>query len=105
MLEPAYAEAAPWHERFRRRENVEQALIDAGLRHVRTEVEKYRWMYGRDEYVDSLGIWATGRFVREMLGEAEWAGFMQRVKTEFAARFPDPMNDFREVILAVATKP
>jgi ubiquinone/menaquinone biosynthesis C-methylase UbiE len=104
MLAPAYAEAAPGHERFKNRATVEEVLLAANLRHVRTEVAKYRWIYGRDEFLDGLSVWATGRFVREMLGERGWEDFMARARAEFALRFPDPLNDFREVVLAVATK-
>ena len=104
MLAPAYAEAAPGHERFRRRGPVEEVLIDAGLRHARTEVAKYRWVYPLDDYLDGLSVWATGRFVRDMLGPAGWEDFRARAHTVFAERFPDPLNDFREVVLAVATK-
>ncbi len=104
MLEPAYAEAAPWHERFRSRQATEEALIDAGFRHVRSELAKYHWTYARDEYLEGLEVWATARFVREMLGSG-WDDFRARVRAVFAERFPDPLNDFREVILAVGTKP
>ena len=79
MLQPAYEQAAPWHERFRSRNAVEEALIDAGLRHVRTEIAKYRWTYPRDDYLDGLEVFATGRFVREMLGERGWADFAAEV--------------------------
>jgi ubiquinone/menaquinone biosynthesis C-methylase UbiE len=105
MLAPAYAEAAPWHERFRSRTSVEEALIDAGFRSVRTEVVKYHWTYSLDDYLDGLQVWATGRFVREMLGDAGWASLRARARDTFSERFPDPLNDFREVILATATKP
>ncbi|HEY6566159.1 MAG TPA: methyltransferase domain-containing protein [Actinomycetota bacterium] len=104
MLAPAYAEAAPWHDRFRSRESVEETLIDAGFRQVRTEIVKYRWVYNRDDFLDGLTVWATGRFAREMMGETGWAAFRQRAKDVFAERFPDPLNDFREVILATAVK-
>jgi ubiquinone/menaquinone biosynthesis C-methylase UbiE len=104
MLAPAYAEAAPWHDRFRSRESVEEALIDAGFRQVRTEIVKYRWVYRLDDYLDGLSVWATGRFAREMLGETGWATFCDRARRVFAERFPDPLNDFREVILATAAK-
>ncbi len=104
LLEPAYAEAAPWHERFRDRENVEEALIDAGFRRVRTEITSYRWSYGLEEYLDGLETWATGRFVRGMLGEQGWASFRERVRAVFTERFADPLNDFRDVILAVGTR-
>ena len=105
MLAPAYAEAAPWHERFRSRTNVEETLIDAGFRSVRTEVVKYHWTYALDDYLDGLQVWATGRFVRNMLGESGWASLRDRTRAMFAERFPDPLNDFREVIIATATKP
>ncbi|MGZ8734351.1 MAG: class I SAM-dependent methyltransferase [Acidimicrobiia bacterium] len=105
MLAPAYAEAAPWHERFRSRTNVEETLIDAGFRSVRTEVVKYHWTYTLDDYLDGLQVWATGRFVRNMLGDAGWTSLRERTRATFAERFPDPLNDFREVIVATATKP
>ena len=104
MLEPAYAQAAPWHEKFRNRNALEQALIDAGLRHVRTETRRYRWTYPRAEYLEGLEVWATGRFVREMLGESGWKDLMARAESEFTQRFPDPLNDFRDVILAIGKK-
>lgn len=104
MLAPAYAEAAPWHEKFRKRDATEAVLIDARLRHVRSEVMKYRWTYPLDDYLDGLEVWAIGRFVHEMLGEGGWEDFKARARSTFADRFPDPLNDFREVILAVGTK-
>ena len=104
MLAPAYREAAPGHERFRTRGPVEEVLLEAGVRHVRTDLVKYRWTYSLDDYVEGLAVWATGRFVREMLGESGWQAFMARARTTFAERFPDPLNDFREVILAVGTR-
>jgi ubiquinone/menaquinone biosynthesis C-methylase UbiE len=105
ILAPAYAEAAPWHERFRSRTSVEETLVDAGFRSVRTEVAKYHWTYSLDDYLDGLQVWATGRFVKDMLGESGWTSLQERTRTLFAERFPDPLNDFREVIIATATKP
>jgi ubiquinone/menaquinone biosynthesis C-methylase UbiE len=105
MLAPAYAEAAPWHDRFRRRDAVEEVLLEAGLRHVRTESVKYRWTYSLEDYLEGLSVWAIGRFVRDMLGEDGWVEFMDRTRAVFAERFADPLNDFREVVLAIATKP
>jgi ubiquinone/menaquinone biosynthesis C-methylase UbiE len=104
MLEQTLARAVPNHDRFTRRAAVEETLIDAGLRHVRTEPMRYEWHYTRDDYVEGLTTWATGRFVREMLGEAEWKRFMDRAHEVFAERFPDPLHDIREVLLAIGTK-
>jgi ubiquinone/menaquinone biosynthesis C-methylase UbiE len=104
MLASAYSDAAPWHKRFRDRAAIEEALIDAGFRHVRTETVRYRWTYTQEEYLDGLEVWATGRFVRGMLGDRGWEPFRERVRADFRERFPDPLNDFRDVTLAVATK-
>jgi hypothetical protein len=65
---------------------------------------RYEWRYAREEYVEGLTTWATGRFVREMLGEDDWKRFMERAHEVFADRFPDPLHDMREVLLAIGTK-
>jgi ubiquinone/menaquinone biosynthesis C-methylase UbiE len=105
MLAPAYGAAAPGHGRFQHPEAVEEALRDAGFRRVRTERRRYQWSYARDDLVEGLGTWTVGRFVRNMLGEQGWASLMERARTTFADRFPDPLNDFRDVILAVGRLP
>jgi hypothetical protein len=40
-----------------------------------------------------------------MLGQAGWESFRQKVRDAFVELFSDPVNDFREVWLAVGTKP
>jgi ubiquinone/menaquinone biosynthesis C-methylase UbiE len=104
LLEPAWADAIPGHERFRNRGTIEEAFVDAGLHHVRTEPRRYRWVYTLDDYLDGLEVFATGRFVRSMLGDQGWTAFRGRVRATFAERFADPLNDVRDVILAVGTK-
>jgi ubiquinone/menaquinone biosynthesis C-methylase UbiE len=105
MLAPAYAAAAPGHDRFKQPQAIEEALRRAGYRYVRIERKRYQWTYPRDDLVEGLGTWAVGRFARKMLGESSWASFVERARATFADRFPDPLNDFRDVILAVATLP
>ena len=87
MLAPAYA--GPLHgASASARTNVEETLIDAGFRSVRTEVVKYHWTYALDDYLDGLQVWATGRFVRNMLGESGWASLRDRTRAMFAERSP-----------------
>jgi ubiquinone/menaquinone biosynthesis C-methylase UbiE len=105
MLAPAYGAAAPGHERFKRPQAVEEALRGAGFRNVRTERKRYQWTYARDDLVEGLGTWTVGRFVRNMLGESGWTSLMGRTRAAFAERFPDPLTDFRDVVLAVGTLP
>jgi len=105
VLNSAMDERLPWRERFRQRQPLEEALMDAGLRQVRTEVRQYRFQYALDEYVEGLGTWATGRLVRSMLGDSGFDAFRQRARAVFAERFADPVNDFRDVMFATGTKP
>ena len=105
MLAPAYAAAAPGHERLKQPAAIEETLRLAGFRRVRTERKRYQWTYARDELVESLGTWTVGRFVRNMLGEDGWTALMERTRAAFADRFPDPLNDFRDVIVAVGVLP
>ncbi|MGZ8599016.1 MAG: class I SAM-dependent methyltransferase [Actinomycetota bacterium] len=105
ILDPAMAERLPWHDRFRDREPIEEALMDAGMRGVRTEIRRYRFRYAMDEYVEGLSTWATGRFVRSMLGEPAFGSFMEHARAVFTERFADPVNDFRDVVFATAAKP
>jgi ubiquinone/menaquinone biosynthesis C-methylase UbiE len=104
MLEPTYGRAVPGHGRFAKRTELEELFLDAGLRHVRSEPQRYRWTYTVNDYVDGLSVFATGRFVRQMLGDAEWDAFLERAKAAFRERFADPLNDFRDVLLCVGTK-
>jgi ubiquinone/menaquinone biosynthesis C-methylase UbiE len=104
MLEPTYGRAVPGHDRFAKRTELEELFIDSGLRRVRSEPRRYRWTYGVDDYVDGLAAFATGRFVRQMLGDGAWDTFLARTKTTFRERFADPLNDFRDVLLCVGTK-
>jgi ubiquinone/menaquinone biosynthesis C-methylase UbiE len=105
MLDDVLKQVVPWEARFGSRGPLEEALIDAGLQHVRTEPVRYRFVYTIDEFLDGREAAATGRFVRSMLGESGWAAFRERAKAVYAEKFSDPLNDFRDVILAVATKP
>jgi ubiquinone/menaquinone biosynthesis C-methylase UbiE len=104
MLEPTLETTYPNRDRFRYRTTLEETLIDAGLKHVRTERATYEHRYAREDYVESLAIGSTGRFVRQMLGEKGWASLMDRVRAVFAERFPDPLHDRRDVILSLGVK-
>jgi hypothetical protein len=69
------------------------------------ERREYRFEYRRDEFVDGMSTVASGRFVREMLGDDGFASFLARTRAAFADRFPDPLHDFQRVWLGVGGKP
>ncbi len=104
MLEDVWKKASPWHSHFADRANLEDAFINAGLRHVRSEVREYHFVYSIDDYVTGLEAWATGRFVRSMLGEEAWVAFQGEARSAFRERFADPLNDYRSVVLAVGMR-
>jgi ubiquinone/menaquinone biosynthesis C-methylase UbiE len=105
LLDDAMRRAMPSEERFRDRHRLEGALRDAGLRPVRVELREYRFAMSLDDYVDGRTTAVSGRFLRDMLGDEAWGGFLDHARAVFRERFPDPLTDFREVNLAVATKP
>jgi ubiquinone/menaquinone biosynthesis C-methylase UbiE len=101
----ARQDAIPWAERFGDRTGLDQALRDAGFHPVRIEQRSYRFAMDRDDYVAEQSTRALGRFVREMLGERDWASFLDRARAAFAADYPERIEDSRDVLLAIGTKP
>ncbi len=105
LARSAVQQAVPWEERFADPRALEEALHRAGLRRVRSELRRYRFRYTVEEFLEERAASATGRFVREMLGEAGFARFLERARAAYLERFADPLTDLREVVLAVGTKP
>jgi ubiquinone/menaquinone biosynthesis C-methylase UbiE len=104
LMADAAAKTAPGRERFADRNQLEDALYQAGLRHLRLEPREYRRHASREELVRHLELGGLGRFVRSMLGDAEWEDFRARVRAVFAERFADPLTDFNDAILALGSK-
>jgi ubiquinone/menaquinone biosynthesis C-methylase UbiE len=105
LLKDAHRRAMPWEGRFSDPAHLEETLRDVGLRPVRVERREYRFQMSREEYVTGRETTAGGRFLREMLGERGWESFQARARERFADRFPEYLTDFRDVLLAVGTKP
>jgi ubiquinone/menaquinone biosynthesis C-methylase UbiE len=105
LARDAIQRSAPGRERFGDRAALEETLLDAGLRHIRTEAREYRVSFSIDDYVASRSVLATGRFLREMVGPDRFEAFLDRARAVYADRFADPVNDFRDVWLAVGMKP
>jgi len=104
VLTSATNEASPGLDRFTSRGAVQETLYEAGFRKIRTETRRYRFTYRLDDYVEGLGVWAPGRFVHGMLGDAGWEALLARAQRTFADRFPDPIQDFRDAVFAVGSK-
>ena len=105
MLRSARADAAPWWDRFGAADTLKDTLYDMGLRSIEIERRAYRFRMERDDYVAEQGTRALGRFVHGMLGDRGWASFEERARKTFAERFGDQVEDTRDVLLTVGTKP
>jgi ubiquinone/menaquinone biosynthesis C-methylase UbiE len=105
LLEDAIVRAMPSRDRFADPARLEEALRDIGLRSVSVERREYKFQVARDDYVMDRATSASGRFVRDMLGEQGFGALVQQARSVFAERFPERITDFRDVLLAVGTKP
>lgn len=105
LLDDAMRRAAPWAERFSRPGPLEEALREAGMRSVRVERRQHRATVSIQDYLAGREVSVLGRFLREILGDALWDRFRERVETTFRDRFADPIGDTNDVLLAVGTKP
>jgi hypothetical protein len=66
---------------------------------------EYRTVTSIEDYLAGRETSAGARFMRSSLGEELWQRFSGRVEEEFRRRFPDPLGDTVEVLIAVGTKP
>jgi ubiquinone/menaquinone biosynthesis C-methylase UbiE len=105
ILRDARARAMPWDELFADPNRLRDALHEAGVRTIRAERREYRFEMTAEDYLTSKEITATGRFLRAMLGDELFGRFRARVREVFADQFPSTFHDFRDVNLAVGTKP
>ena len=104
MMRDELRDAEPWSRIAGNKDRLEQALRDAGLHPVRVERRKYKLSISRDDYVTEKTTESSGRFVRRMLAD-EWPEFLEKARATYAATFPETLVDFRDVLLAVGTKP
>ena len=105
MVRSALADAVPWWERFGAAGTLKDTLHESGLRQVKVERRTYRFSMDRDDYIAEQGTRALGRFVHGMLGDRGWASFEERARKTFAERFGEQVDDSRDVLLVVGTKP
>ena len=104
LLRDAVQRAIPWNERFRDRHRLEETLRDAGLREVNVYRRQYRSNLSQADYLAGRATSSEGRFLRETLGDRLWDRFRERAADAFRERFPDPMGDTNDVLIAVGTK-
>jgi len=105
ILADARQRAMPWHDFFTDAERTRDTLHEAGLREIRAEKREFHYQVSLEDYLEGREATPSGRFLRQMLGDEMWPAFRERARAVFTERFPARFNDFRDVILAVGTKP
>ena len=105
ILRDARQRAMPWADLFTDANRLRDVLHDAELRDIRIERRQYQFGETTEEYLESREIGASGRFLRQMLGDELWEVFRRRTREVFAERFPPRFSDFRDVNIAVGHKP
>jgi ubiquinone/menaquinone biosynthesis C-methylase UbiE len=104
LLRDAVRRAIPWDERFRDRRRLEETLREARLRNVQVYQRQYRSTTSQADYLAGRETSAEGRFLRNTLGDNLWERFREQAAAAFRERFPDPMGDTKDVLIAVGTK-
>jgi ubiquinone/menaquinone biosynthesis C-methylase UbiE len=104
VLRDAMATAVPWEERFADPERLKMALHDAGVRDILISRRQYRFQMTTEDYLAGRESAASGRFLRQMLGEEMWERLQARAREVFAERFDERFYDFRDVNMAVGFK-
>lgn len=105
LMRDALKQGAPWADHLSDRKRLERVLRDAGLRPVTVQAKRYRNEMSRDDYVAGREVGVVGRYLHRMLGNERWDAFRQSARATFAERFGERIVDFRDVLLAVGTKP
>ncbi len=105
ILQDAQRRVVPWEERFSDRAVLKDTLHEAGLRDIWTDLRQYRFQMSREDWLIGRETTVMGRFLRQMVGPELWEAFRTRSRQVFAQRFPDQLNDLRDVVLAVGHKP
>jgi SAM-dependent methyltransferase len=99
------APPVPSEDALRVRENVENALRDAGLVDVDVQPRTYHWAYTVDQYLVGRE-WRPGiRYIREQADPGLWQEIQNRAAAQLRDRFGDEIRTMGHMWLAAGTKP
>ena len=105
-VDDAAADALPWEEWFGDPARIRIALAEAGLRVVECFGRAYRYPLAHADWLQRVGTGARARYVRAVLGDAEYAAVNHEILAALVARpVPDPIRCADEAIVTIATAP
>jgi SAM-dependent methyltransferase len=95
----------PSEDKLRPRENVEAALLEAGLTDVDVELHTYRWSGSIDEYFVGRSWRPRARYMRQQADDRTWEEIHDQAATELRSRFGETIRSVGQLWVAVGTKP
>jgi len=96
--------AIPWEAWFGDPARLRAALEGGGLRSVDLRSRAYRRCVSQRDALTGSETSFWGRYLRQTLGDAEWARFRGEVAAATAEALPDPITRVDQLLIGVGTK-
>jgi len=96
--------AIPWEAWFGDPAHLRAALEGSGLRSVDLRSRTYRRCVSQRDALAGSETSFWGRYLRNTLGDLEWARFRREVADAAAAALPDPITRVDQLLIGVGTK-
>jgi ubiquinone/menaquinone biosynthesis C-methylase UbiE len=103
-LRAATARWVPWEDWLADRGRLREAVHDAGLRELTVEEIEYPVHISIADFLKIRETSGTGRYLRTVLDGEQFERFCERMRAEFYARFPDPIDHTRRALIAIGTR-
>jgi ubiquinone/menaquinone biosynthesis C-methylase UbiE len=96
--------AIPWEAWFGDPAHLRAALEGSGLRSVDLRSRTYRRCVSQRDALAGSETSFWGRYLRNALGDSEWARFRREVADAAAAALPDPITRVDQLLIGVGAK-
>jgi ubiquinone/menaquinone biosynthesis C-methylase UbiE len=103
-LRAATAQWLPWEDWLADRARLREALHEADLGEVTVEEIEYPIHLTIADFLASREASGTARYLRSVLDAEAWEHFCGNARTEFHARFRDPIDYARRALIAIGTR-
>jgi ubiquinone/menaquinone biosynthesis C-methylase UbiE len=104
-LRAALEEALPWEDWLMDAAHLREAFEEAGLAAVEVHRKIYEVRLTIADFLAMRENSMQARFMRQTLDAAEWEAFKGDLTREFHAKFSDPVDHPRDVLIATGVRP
>ena len=103
-LRAALQEALPWEEWFSDPASLREAFQEAGLSDVAVETKQYVNRMSIPDFLSLREMSMQARFIRQTTDAGAWQRFRKTASEEFRSRFKEPIDDVRDVHIAIGSR-